>query len=879
VIGVFLETLTTILLTQKKLIMNKQSLGRRDFLTKSMAAGGFVAFGGNSLFSAEHAPDNIKPVDGKILKIKQKDITYFKPLDLVTVSGAEKGTVVVRDGAGHEYFRSPAKEEIQFRVAGTLGFHQITLEDKKGRIEDIAVIPVNCQTEIKDEGDEFRELLDMLHFSVRDGYGSGDFFRIQGDLYFTYAGWYQDHVHVLKAMKYFYPDVKSGIDMWAVGQRKDGMLADNCYQNLSSYKSWLNRFGERFVWKMGPDTENSTYNIRIPVENMSEFTFLDAVYNSWKASGDDEWMAGKIDNCLKAIKYATTDEYRWSKKYQLLKRGYTIDIWDFQPAQDVEVWDGDIMMAKPGVTKYSIMYGDNVGFYVGCEYVGEMLEYLGRKNEAEEIRKIGRGIKERLDKLSWNGDFYTHHVPEDPDHKRDFGDTDLDSQVTISSSYAINRRIGHDKSVSLIKTYRRIKEEMPDSSPGEWYMCYPPYEKGWHNPKWEYMNGGVSSIVAGELAHGAFWHGYEAYGVDILRRANKMAKELSNNYMKCIYRGVMPEKPKRNFTPVSLKEIANADTYGTKGAKGVPAFTGEGGNDFQNFPVGRQIFHDVPFEFVDPSENGRKACLILSGDEGYVQNTVLPTGKQAASIYIVHAQSHGNYMGDVVLNYEDGTKHTEHVVSGQNIAGWWYPREQGRGSNYKLAWEGKNDKSISIGAYIWGFNNPHSDKTIKSIEFKGTAGKEKWIIMGLTLGNEPVFYMPSPVSYGAPDNWGAAAVMYAILEGLAGAKDTGVAFDRAKLAPRWDVAGVNQAEATVKYEASGGYLRYKYQKQDNKFVIDFTGTAGETEIELLIPKGKDVKSILLNGKEQPHEIKKVEQSVYAAFKVEGIDAHTIEIIV
>ena len=34
----------------------------------------------------------------------------------------------------------------------------------------------------------------------------------------------------------------------------------------------------------------------------------------------------------------------------------------------------------------------------------------------------------------------------------------------------------------------------------------------------DYMNGGISPLLAGELAKGAFDHGMEAYGVDILER-------------------------------------------------------------------------------------------------------------------------------------------------------------------------------------------------------------------------------------------------------------------------------------------------------------------------------------------------------------------------
>jgi hypothetical protein len=60
------------------------------------------------------------------------------------------------------------------------------------------------------------------------------------------------------------------------------------------------------------------------------------------------------------------------------------------------------------------------------------------------------------------------------------------------------------------------------------------------------MNGGVTSIVAGELAHGAFMHGYEVYGIDILTRMLTLSNK-TRGYLHCTYRGEMPELPERNF--------------------------------------------------------------------------------------------------------------------------------------------------------------------------------------------------------------------------------------------------------------------------------------------------------------------------------------------
>ena len=140
-----------------------------------------------------------------------------------------------------------------------------------------------------------------------------------------------------------------------------------------------------------------------------------------------------------------------------------------------------------------------------------------------------------------------------------------------------------------------------------------------------------------------------------------------------------------------------------------------------------------------------------------------------------------------------------------------------------------------------------------------------------------MWYKPGPISYGAPDNWGAAAVIYALLEGLAGIKDKGVAFNRASISPRWETAGVNEVAATAKYEASGGYLSYKYQKIDEtKYRIQFTGNADEINLRLLLPSGKSISSVVLNGVEQfIAGTEQVENSTYLTINVNKVGAHEV----
>ncbi len=807
----------------------------------------------------------------------------FHPLDTLIIRGAENGFIEVLDGKGYTYLELKAQEEISFQVGGSLGFQQIIWKDNKGRELDKVVYQVDCKTRINDNEGKYRQLLDILYNSMTgEMEHEAEVYRYNDKYYHAFVRWMRDHIHTMKGMKYFYPELKSGIDLYADSQREDGMIWDNYNKHPEEGDYWEQRFDYGDFVRV-VDNGYGEFR-RIPVENDVEYLFIEGIYYTWKATGDDRWMEGMLDKALKAVNYSITDQYRWSEKYRLLKRGYTIDTWDFQNDEDAKISVGegnmpDAMVIKPENTRFGIMFGDNTGMSVSLKYLSEMLRYCGRNEEAEKMSRLSKELKQRLDDLCWNGEYYTHHVPEQEDLKRDLG-VDESSQVSLSNAYSLNRDLTHEQCAAIIRTYQRLRSEMPQSSPGEWYTIYPPFENGYggHNTKWSYMNGGVTSIVAGELAHGAFEHGFEDYAVDILDRIHALAKK-TGGYLHCTYRGAMPEVPDRKFTPLDLKDIANADFYGNT-VKGVKGWTSEGENDLHEFPTGRQVFHEIPFDIVDPGKNGRRACVGLSGLDGYPGKISLMAGMKAKSVYLLHTTGQSYYAGNIKLIYEDGTVFTDHMATGK-IANWWYPSEsQDRKQvpEFRVAWRGQNRFSRNVGVGLYGLNNPYPDKIISAIVFEGSRTKNKWMVLGVTLSDHEVFFMPDIVSTGIPDNWGAAAVVYALVEGLAGVKDAGVAFDKAILAPRWEAAGVDKVSATIKYEASGGYLSYSYQKpSDNKVEILFTGTADITKVELLLPGGKTVSNVFLNSKEVPYETRKTENSTYLVLDAEGRDVKNLTV--
>ena len=845
---------------------------RRDFLKKSVGIGALATIGGGfNYLNAYGAGTEFPIIEGEKVKIDPSPPgMIFKPLDSITVTGIPECTISILDGEGRVYIKEKAEGTFSFKAGGSLGNQLILLLDKKDRILDVASFRIDCQTEINDEKGKYGELLKVLYWTLissTESYKTRRVtkVRLNDKIYSFFWFWLRDHTHTMKGMKYFSPDLKSAIELYADSQREDGMIWDRITKRSYQKSFWEDPFTDGGFQR---SVEGGKYEFtRVPVENDVEYLFIEAIYYTWKATGDSHWMAGLLDKALKAVEYSTNDIYRWSEKYKLLKRGYTIDTWDFQSQEDVEI-SGHIMVVHPEKSRFGVMFGDNTGMAAACGYLAEMLKFTGRTEESEKIDELGASLRRRLDKLSWNGKYYTHHVPEDPLVKRDLG-VDEKSQVSLSNAYSLNRGLEHEKCVAIIKTYKAIREEMPPSSPGEWYTIYPPFEKGFgkrdSSGKWEYMNAGVTPIVAGELAHGAFEHGFEAYGADILMRIGKLA-EKTDNYLHCAYRGAMPEVPQRVFTPVSLVKIANR-VYPPKEAKHDGKVYGYGAEQ------GVLSFHDISFEFLNPDKEPLTG-ISLSSREGETAGVSSVVNQKAASVYFLHSRDGGPIAGTVTLRYEDGTEYIDYITA-DKAGNWWSQKETG---NCKLGWR-SNNRGQYIELSVYGMNNPHPEKVIVSIDINANGSRSFWHITAITICDSPVFFMPSIISHGIPDNWGSGAVVYALIEGLAGVKDEGVAFDKALIAPRWEAAGVNKASASIKYEASGAYVSYSYEKDKagNNLNLILTGNCSEAEVEILLPADKEPRSLILNGKSTVSSIKQVEDSKYLCLGISGVGVNELKI--
>lgn len=787
-----------------------------------------------------------------------------RPLDNITLKCTGSGTISVKDASGREYVDMPALPVTEFYAGGTAGRQSITLTDKKGKIlasTGFNLVPV---TDIDDNG-KSKELFEILKKGLYDEAGEVTF---NGKLYHYYVPWVLDNNNVMTGIQYFLPYGNEFTDLMRIAQRKDGMIwsfvnTGNGFHYYETAYSSINFFKKY----------NDAWFVRQPVENHPEYNYVNMFYKHWKASGDNQWMKGTLESAAMALDYCVTDSIRWSKRFQLLKRPYCIDSWDFQVDDEYTPYApiSPTMVVVPGKTKYGIFFGDNTGYYEACLQLAEMYEYAGQPEKAAKYRTRAEEILKQLISLSWNGKYFTHFIDEDPTVKRSLG-VDEKSQIAQANTYSINRRLPHEINVAIIKTYLELKNNLPPGSPGEWYSIYPPFERGFnqHDAKWQYMNGGVAGHAMGELARGAYENGYKNYASDIMDRMLALSKRYGDKLYFSYTGSIPPPPPAPNYKPLDISVYANMDLFDIGGKN---AFTWmddkRPGNDMRGLPVGDQEFAGIRFKVIDPVQNQRRSVISVSTKPGFPQTVEVPVNDMAGAVYLLHSSSDNipsNVAGAVTFIYADGTEASRYLMKFKDVTNWWFSDLKTDRSG--VAWSGPNLCSTKVGVCWAVIDNPQPDKKIAKLQFHAPLEGGIYAVIGITLSDRPFYIEPRGVSFGGPDNWAAALGMAALVEGLAGVKNDGLAFDKVTIAPRWISDSVDSVNVTIHFPASDGYVAYKYfhNKIEKEIDVLLTGSGNELKGHILLPDNiSTVKSVQAGDKPVQYKISNIEKSFYADF--------------
>ncbi|MEP7106953.1 MAG: hypothetical protein ABI760_03210 [Ferruginibacter sp.] len=344
-----------------------------------------------------------------------------------------------------------------------------------------------------------------------------------------FVPWIRDNVHVMKAMKYISRDLTSFLEFYMENQTEEGLYFDYYFPLNDGIAQRMNIFDKRY-WKIIPRDKIQMH--RLPVEADLEYLVVEGAYAVWQSTGDVAFVKKWLPVLVRGMNYSMHDRLRWSEKFQLVKRGYTLDTWDFMQLpttrEEYSRNGGDVQKGIFDInenTPMGIMHGDNSGMYAACNQLSAMFKIAGNDPESNAWKHQAEIFRIRTNAACWNGKYYAHFIEDDP--QPGYLKMDQKNTLSLSNPYDINRGLPTEEMAeSIIKTYKDLKEANKGKSFAEWYGIYPPVEPSFAGYKpGSYMNGGVNTIVAGELATAAFQHGYESYGVDILQRIMQLMKK------------------------------------------------------------------------------------------------------------------------------------------------------------------------------------------------------------------------------------------------------------------------------------------------------------------------------------------------------------------
>ncbi len=115
---------------------------------------------------------------------------------------------------------------------------------------------------------------------------------------------------------------------------------------------------------------------------------------------------------------------------------------------------------------------------------------------------------------------------------------------------------------------------------------------------------------------------------------------------------------------------------------------------------------------------------------------------------------------------------------------------------------------------------------------------------------------------GGPSAWGAAAVLSAVDEGLAGVQDLDVQYRKIRFAPRWAVTPFAEGRYLTGYEASHKTVDVRWIFTDRGFRYHLRSPATKVSAHLLVPSGKTPKALRVNGREMDFTLSTVGESRY-----------------
>ncbi len=195
-------------------------------------------------------------------------------------------------------------------------------------------------------------------------------------------------------------------------------------------------------------------------------------------------------------------------------------------------------------------------------------------------------------------------------------------------------------------------------------------------------------------------------------------------------------------------------------------------------------------------------------------------------------------------------------------------------------------KNYKIGEYVNGAVSPFTAGELAKAAFNNGYEEYGWDIISrfskLAERDKDVYFLyypdSTPQPHGGPSTWGAAALLSAIDEGLAGIFDIDAGYKTLGFSPKFVVTPYTELRYFSGYETENKPIDVRFILKDGGMRYDVYSPASKIAAHILLPKGKTATKVYINGEESEFTTSKIGESLYVDFTAEADKKISIEII-
>lgn len=199
----------------------------------------------------------------------------------------------------------------------------------------------------------------------------------------------------------------------------------------------------------------------------------------------------------------------------------------------------------------------------------------------------------------------------------------------------------------------------------------------------------------------------------------------------------------------------------------------------------------------------------------------------------------------------------------------------------------ENFKGFPAGKYVNGSISPFTAGEIALAAFKNGYEKYGWDIVSrfidISEEDKQICFLYSPQDRGAqngsgPSGWGAAALLNAIDEGLAGVADKDCLYREIDFSPRFVVCPHSEMRYITGYEVSHKFVDVRYVLKSEGMRYDVYSEAEKINFHILLPEGKSCRELYADHQKTDFCISSVGNSHYVDFSYSPHGKAIVEII-